>query len=229
MGLLEEFIRLEIEEGPKLNAAFIAAGLAGGAALKNFEDDGDQPRYTYTKHNSSTPADDFERELWDAVDEVPDEASKPEEKKKDVPEYSKKKLLSFVQRAADKHNVPPAFVDAIIRTESNYDPSVVSHAGAEGIMQIMPATAKGLGLKNSFDAKEAIDKGTMHLRQLLDQFDDDYELAAAGYNAGAGAVTKYGGVPPYKETQAYVARVKERMEASRFAPVETATTTASLE
>jgi len=94
--------------------------------------------------------------------------------------------------------------------ESNYNPLAVSPKGAQGIMQLMPQTAARFGVRNSFDPKENIDGGVRYLKFLQDLFKDDL-LAAAAYNAGEGAVTKYGGVPPYKETIDYVARVGKKL------------------
>ena len=123
-------------------------------------------------------------------------------------------LENAIHDAAQAHGVDPRLVAAVARRESAFDSNAVSHAGACGIMQLMPATARYLGVKNVFDARENIFGGTRYLRTLLDTFDGDLDLALAAYNAGPGAVEKHRGVPPYRETRAYVAAVRKTYEAS---------------
>jgi len=108
---------------------------------------------------------------------------------------------------ANEKAVDPALVRAVIHAESSFNPTAVSRTGAMGLMQLMPGTAARFGVGNAFDPQENIRGGVTYLRFLLDKFDGDVRLAAAGYNAGEGAVMKYGGVPPYNETTEYVARV----------------------
>jgi soluble lytic murein transglycosylase-like protein len=112
-----------------------------------------------------------------------------------------------VQRAAAKYNLPPELITAVIRAESNFKVSAVSSAGAQGLMQLMPATAKELGVKNPFDIEQNIDGGTKYLRKMLDRFGGSVRKALAAYNAGPGTVTKYNGRVPYPETRQYVKRV----------------------
>ncbi|HEY0156091.1 MAG TPA: lytic transglycosylase domain-containing protein [Thermoanaerobaculia bacterium] len=123
-------------------------------------------------------------------------------------------LASAIQEAARAHGVDPRLVTAVARRESAFNSKAVSRVGACGVMQLMPATAKYLGVTNVFDARENIFGGTRYLRTLLDTFDGDLDLALAAYNAGPGAVQKYRGVPPYRETQAYVAAVRSSYESS---------------
>jgi hypothetical protein len=109
-------------------------------------------------------------------------------------------------QAAQKHGVPADLLVAVARQESSFNPRAVSPAGAQGIMQLMPGTAAGLGVKNSFDPAQAIDGAAKLLRSLLSEFGRT-ELALAAYNAGPGAVHRYDGIPPYAETQNYVRRI----------------------
>jgi soluble lytic murein transglycosylase-like protein len=112
-----------------------------------------------------------------------------------------------VQKAATKYNLAPELITAVIRAESNFEISAVSSAGAQGLMQLMPATAKELGVKNPFDIEQNIDGGTKYLRQMLDRFGGNVRKALAAYNAGPGTVIKYNGRVPYPETRQYVKRV----------------------
>jgi soluble lytic murein transglycosylase-like protein len=112
-----------------------------------------------------------------------------------------------IQEAIRTHSMPEAFVRAVIRVESDYDPRVVSVAGAQGLMQLMPATAKRMGCENSFDPHQNIMGGTRYLRHLANMFGGDMVLTIAGYHAGEGAVLKYGGVPPYSSTKSYIQKV----------------------
>jgi len=112
-----------------------------------------------------------------------------------------------IAAAAARHGVDPALLTGLIRAESNFDPNATSPAGAQGLTQLMPATAAGLGVTNPLDPAQAIEGGARYLRQQLDRFGGDASKALAAYNAGPGAVERFGGVPPYEETQAYVRRV----------------------
>ncbi|GAB2522432.1 lytic transglycosylase domain-containing protein [Lysobacter humi (ex Lee et al. 2017)] len=112
-----------------------------------------------------------------------------------------------IAAAASRHGVDEAIVRAIIHAESAYNPNALSRVGAQGLMQLMPATARRFGVRNAFDPVQNIDGGVQYLAWLLKRFNGNLTLAAAGYNAGEGAVDKYRGVPPYNETQRYVQRV----------------------
>ena len=125
-----------------------------------------------------------------------------------------KHLTPLIQEAARTHGVDPRLVAAVMRRESAWNEKAVSRVGACGLMQLMPATARFLGVNNIFDTRENIFGGTRYLRTLLDTFNGDLDLALAAYNAGPGAVEKYRGIPPYRETKAYVAAVRGTYEAA---------------
>jgi soluble lytic murein transglycosylase-like protein len=112
-----------------------------------------------------------------------------------------------ISAAAGRNGVDPALLTGLIHQESNFNPNAKSPAGAQGLTQLMPATAAGLGVKNPLDPAQAIEGGAKYLRQQLDRFGGDASKALAAYNAGPGAVERFGGVPPYEETQNYVRRV----------------------
>jgi soluble lytic murein transglycosylase-like protein len=120
-------------------------------------------------------------------------------------------LRPIIEEASLKTGLPPELIDAVIRTESGYRPQAVSKAGAQGLMQLMPKTARGLGVDDPLDPRQNVLGGSKYLRQMLDKF-GRVSLALAAYNAGPHAVKKYKGVPPYKETQAYVKVVWQRYQ-----------------
>jgi soluble lytic murein transglycosylase-like protein len=115
-----------------------------------------------------------------------------------------------IRRVSRLYNVDPSLIKAIIHTESDFDDQAVSRSGAQGLMQLMPATARELRVTNPFDPQENIDGGTRYFRSLLDIFNEDLVLSLAAYNAGPGLVTRTGGVPDIAETQHYVKKVLKR-------------------
>lgn len=118
-----------------------------------------------------------------------------------------KSLDEIFSEASSKYNVPVKLLKAVAKAESGFQADAVSSCGAQGIMQLMPSTAASLGVKNSFDPEQNIMGGAKYLSELLSSFNGDAKLAVAAYNAGSGSVRKYGGVPPYAETQNYVKKV----------------------
>jgi soluble lytic murein transglycosylase-like protein len=122
---------------------------------------------------------------------------------------------SFIVESATHNGVDPLLLYSIMHRESSFKRMAVSPKGARGLMQLMPGTAARFGVANIFDPRQNIEGGARYVRFLLDTFDGDVRLALAGYNAGEGAVMKYGGVPPYSETQEYVRRISERYELIR--------------
>lgn len=117
---------------------------------------------------------------------------------------------SHIRGAANRYQLPESFLRAVIHTESNYNPNAVSRAGARGLMQLMPKTAAALGVVQVFDPHQNIYGGARYLRLLANRYSGDMHLVLAAYNAGAGNVEKYGGIPPFEETRAYVASVLRR-------------------
>lgn len=142
-------------------------------------------------------------------------------------------LETMIDRIAGEQGVEIPLVHSVIRAESNYNPFAISPKGAQGIMQLIPATAKRFGVSDTFDAEDNILGGVRYLRFLLDYYQGDYTKAVAAYNAGEAAVDKYNGVPPFPETRNYVMRVGKNLKAARErqaqAPVQVADTTPQAE
>jgi hypothetical protein len=128
-------------------------------------------------------------------------------------------LGAMIDRIANEQGVESQLVHSVIRAESNYNSNAVSPKGAQGIMQLIPATARRFGVSNAFDPRDNIVGGVRYLRFLLDYYRGDYPKAIAAYNAGEAAVDKYNGVPPFAETQNYVYQVARNLKAARRAAV----------
>ena len=135
-----------------------------------------------------------------------------------VPAAGGKDLAAMAIAAARRHSLDPDLVQAVVAVESGFRPDAVSPKGAQGLMQLMPYTARALGVKDTFDPAANLDGGTRYLRALLARYNGDVSRALAAYNAGEGAVARHGGVPPYPETLAYVRKVLERAKPEVPAP-----------
>ena len=149
---------------------------------------------------------------------LPDEVPYPEPEPADdlsalVPVLESGPFTGLIAAAAERYGVSPRLLEAVIQVESNFERRARSPKGAMGLMQLMPTTARQYAVSNPYDARLNIEAGARHLRQLLDRF--DVSLALAAYNAGEGAVRRFGGVPPYPETREYVRRILRLVNAPR--------------
>jgi soluble lytic murein transglycosylase-like protein len=158
------------------------------------------PIYSYTDesgvlHFSSVPRD-SRYQLYELAEPGPRRRRAPQDWTFD----------GLIMLTAREHQVQPALVKAVIAAESNFDPDAVSHKGAQGLMQLMPTTARALGVEKPFHPTDNVRGGTRYLRLMLDRY-GDMERALAAYNAGPDAVDRYGGIPPFRETRDYVKRV----------------------
>ena len=151
----------------------------------------------YLPSNQLNPSQNFAR----VMEEVQD--NKGTEIRQDLPS----KIEEIIITSSKKEALDPALVKALIQVESGFNPRAYSPKGAQGLMQLMPETARALGVSNPFDIQENIAGGVRYLKGLIERVKGDISLALAAYNAGAGAVERYGGIPPYPETQKFVPKV----------------------
>jgi hypothetical protein len=144
---------------------------------------------------------------------VPDEVV--EEVVEEIGDLEGDDLRALTVSAARRHGLDPDLVLAVVSVESAFRPEAVSPRGAQGLMQLMPGTARSLGVEDAFDPEQNLDGGTRHLGALLARYGGDVERALAAYNAGEGAVERHGGIPPFRETREYVKKVLERYEKAK--------------
>ena len=133
-----------------------------------------------------------------------------------VPARTAGPYRDLIRAAATRHALAPELIESVILVESNFEARAVSRKGARGLMQLMPATAARLGVRNAFDVRQNVEGGVRHLRYLVDLYGGNLALALAAYNAGVEAVGRYGGIPPYAETRAYVQRVLRSVALARL-------------
>ncbi len=124
-------------------------------------------------------------------------------------------LTDMINEIAERNQVEPSLVHSVIKAESNYNPAALSPKGAQGLMQLIPSTARRFGVSNSYNVQENVEGGVKYLKFLIDLYHNDYKKVIAAYNAGEGAVAKYGGIPPYSETMTYVYRVAKNLKTAR--------------
>ncbi len=134
------------------------------------------------------------------------------ENRKNPTSASRNEINELIDKYSAQAGLDVDFVKAVINQESGFNPNATSKCGAMGLMQLMPGTAQGLGVTNAYDPEQNIQGGTKYLKGLMDRFDNNKSLALAAYNAGPNAVKKYGGIPPYQETQNYVKSVLARYD-----------------
>ena len=152
-------------------------------------------------YNAPKPSEDFQKILDTKV-----------EHSKNPTSAARGEINELIDKYSTQNGLDADFVKAVINQESGFNPNATSKCGAMGLMQLMPGTAQGLGVTNAYDPEQNIEGGTKYLKGLMDRFDNNKSLALAAYNAGPNAVKKYGGIPPYQETQNYVKNVLGRYE-----------------
>ncbi len=133
-------------------------------------------------------------------------------KETDIDDYRSLDYMSLISKISKKYRVDDALIRAIIKVESDFNPRAVSKAGAKGLMQLMPETAKDLGVENIFNPEENVEGGVKYLKSLIFRFEDNLPLAIAAYHAGGGAVKKYNAIPPFDSTQKFVKKVLNYFE-----------------
>ena len=155
------------------------------------------------------------KEFKNILDEKLNENTKTAENniEKTTFKNSRENIENMIEKYAAKNNLDPDFIKAVVKQESGFNPDAKSKCGAMGLMQLMPQTAKGLGVVDAFDPEQNIEGGVKYLKSMLNRFNNDPKLALAAYNAGPGAVQKYGDIPPYRETQNYVKNIMSSYEA----------------
>ncbi len=169
----------------------------------------DESSYYKIPSQSSTDSSAFDSvfEAETIIYATPESSAIPGNDSSSCPVTAPAELDPIFKQAADKYGIDEKLLKAVAKAESNFNPSVVSSAGAIGVMQLMPSTASSLGVTNPYNAKDNIMGGAKYLSRLLEKYNGNISLALAAYNAGSGNVEKYGGIPPFKETQNYVHKI----------------------
>jgi len=195
------------------------AVLRNGSAIDHLrrEQIGDMTRLYMKEGYVDVPTGDISS--FEAVETppAPPDAAPAMEKPQSVAPNTPLDINQVVREASDRRQIDPDFVASVIKAESNFKVRAVSPKGARGLMQLMPGTAAKLGVQDPFDAKANVEGGTEYLKQLLILYDKDAIKALAAYNAGPQRVTQYHGVPPYRETQAYISRILRDFNAKKLA------------
>ena len=169
-----------------------------------------------TDENISVPDKSAAQEFKSILDEKLNENNKTTESiEKTTFKNSRENIENLIDKYAQKNNLDPDFIKAVVKQESGFNPDAKSKCGAMGLMQLMPQTAKGLGVIDAFDPEQNIDGGTRYLKSMMNRFNNDPKLALSAYNAGPAAVQRYGDIPPYKETQNYVKNILSSYEAMK--------------
>jgi soluble lytic murein transglycosylase-like protein len=188
---------IQIAPAALLALSMLGVPLASSAAVYRYVDD------RGVIHFTDLPAD----ARYEHVSTAPDDVRLRQKQRRSLkPPPPENAFDSLILISAREHQVEPALVKAVIAAESNFKPLAVSRVGAQGLMQLMPATAASLGVENAFHPRQNVDGGTRYLRAMLDRY-GDVRRALAAYNAGPSAVDRYKGIPPYRETKQYVLRV----------------------
>lgn len=205
----------------QLNAEVISFANGRTMSVKNYRISGDTITVTLLHGGEAT----FNRSLVATI--TPDEAPFPAEPglipvepptAVVLPVYrplEARPFAALIETVSIKHGIDPAVIHAVIEAESNYRPSAKSRVGARGLMQVMPSTARELGMKGAgqlFDPRQNLEAGVKYLKSLLERFNGDLPTAIAAYNAGPGAVSRHDGIPPYPETQNYVRKVLSNLQ-----------------